>query len=62
MATYINGRDELVVTIEKLEKVAEEMQKQADKQWKISLCVSLTALTVATAAIVVAVLNYLVNI
>ena len=55
--TYINGRDELVVTVEKLEKAAKEMQKKEDKKWKISLCVSGITLLVAIAAILVAVLN-----
>ncbi len=52
MFATINGRNELIVHLEILTK---EIQRQSDRQWKISIGVMLATLLVATAAIIIAI-------
>ena len=51
MFATINGRNELVFT---LEIIAKEMKKQSDRQWKISIGVMVATLIVAIAALIIA--------
>jgi uncharacterized membrane protein YidH (DUF202 family) len=55
MRETINGRDALVVATEAIERVAKEMQKQSDRQWKISIGIMAATLIVAIAAIIIAI-------
>ncbi len=55
MDVIINGRSQLVIAIEAVEKVAKEMQKQSDRQWKISIGMMVATLMVAIAAVIVAI-------
>ena len=52
MFATINGKNELVFT---LEIIAKEMQKQSNRQWIFSICISVVTLLVAIAAIIIAI-------
>lgn len=55
MNKLITNNGEQLDAIKAVEKVAKEMQKQSDRQWKFSIIVSTITLCVAIAAIVVAI-------
>ena len=48
----INGRNELIVH---LELMTAEMQKQSNRQWKISIGIMVSTLAVGIAAIIIAI-------
>jgi len=52
MPGRINGEDEVVFWLKYL---AKEVQKQSDRQWKISIGVMAVTLLVAIAAIIIAI-------